>query len=52
MASAVDDRHVAFVATRASRWLQRIQPLDLRGCQLNLVGGGVLLDARRGCRAS
>jgi hypothetical protein len=42
--SAVDDGHVPFVVTLARGRREVVQPLDLRGAQLDAVGGGVLLD--------
>jgi len=42
---AVDDGHVPFVVTLAGGRSEVVQPVDLRGAQLEAVGGGVLLDA-------
>jgi hypothetical protein len=43
--SAVDDGHIAFVVALAGGRREVVQPLDLRGTQLDVIGGGVLLDA-------
>jgi hypothetical protein len=43
--SAVDDGHIPFVVALAGGRREVVQPLDLRGTQLDAIGGGVLLDA-------
>ena len=43
--SAVDGGHVPFVVAFAGGRSEVVQPVDLRGAQLEAVGGGVLLDA-------
>ena len=43
--SAVDDSHISFVMALACGRCDVIQPCDLRGAQLDAIGGGVLLDA-------
>ena len=44
--SAVDDGHVPLVVALAGRSRELVQPFDLLGAQLDVVGGGVLLDTR------
>jgi hypothetical protein len=43
--SAVDDGHIPFVVALAGGWHEVVQPLDLLGAQLDVIGGRVLLDA-------
>jgi hypothetical protein len=42
--SPVDDGHVPFVVAFADSRREVVQPSDLRGAQLDAVGGAVLLD--------
>src|SRR6266849_5190718 len=44
--SAVDNCHVRLAVAFAGGRREVVQPLDLLSAQLELVGGGVLLDAR------
>src|SRR2546430_16753294 len=43
--SAFDPRHVPCVVALAGGGREVVQPFDLRGAQLDAVGGGVFLDA-------